>query len=227
MNGMRISMVSLMVLSMAAVGTGCKKKGGKDQAGTTTAASSVATPAFVRVVHGATAGPVDISVNGVNLASGLNQNAFVRERVPFPAGSATVQVSAGGAAVTSASVNVNAGQNYTFVVLGNSSAGFQGVLYNDDLASSAGKNRFIHGLPAVGAVSLVADNGTELASGLNYRAATSFVSVPANLQRVSVRTGGNAIAVDAVPNNAARAVTTVLVPKGTSAHYINVVDRTN
>lgn len=227
MNGMRLSVISLMVLSMAAVGTGCKKKGGNNAASDAGRAVEVATPAFVRVVNGAAAGSVDIAVNGINLASGLNQNAFVRERVPFPAGSATVQVTAGGSSVASANVSVNAGQNYTFVVLGNASSGYQGVLYNDDLGSAAGKNRFIHGMPAVGAVTLTADNGTELASGLNYRAATSFLSVPANLQRVSIRTGGNVMAVDAVPNNAARAITTVLVPKGAGAHYINVVDRTN
>lgn len=220
----RISVVGLSFLMMASFGTGCKKK---QQEGGSTAAAQTAPAGFVRVVHGADAGAVDISVNGVNVASGLNQNGFVRERVPFPAGSSTVNVTAGGANVASANINVNSGQQYTFVVLGNSSAGYTGVLVNDNLASAGGKNRFVHGLPAVGAASFVADNGQELVGGLTYKNASNFVAVPAGFQRVVVKSGGNTLGTDAVPNTPSRAVTTVAVPRGAGVHLINVVDRLN
>lgn len=221
----RFTVVTLSLLMMASFGTGCKKK---QQGGSNVQQAAQTAPAgFVRVVHGADAGAVDVSVNGVNVASGLNQNGFVRERVPFPAGSSTVNVTAGGGNVASANVNINSGQQYTFVVLGNASAGYSGVLINDSLASAGGKNRFVHGLPAVGAASFVADNGQELVGGLTYKNASNFVAVPAGFQRVSVKSGGNVIGTDAVPNSASRAVTTVAVPRGAGVHLINVVDRLN
>lgn len=222
----RVLTIATIGLAIAATaGTGCKKGKGDNAGGQ--AAPSVVTPAFVRVVHGADAGSVDIAVNGVNVASGLAKNAFVRERVPFPAGSATVSVSANGSQVAAANVSVSAGSNYTFVVLGNAASGFEGVLINDNLGSAAGKNRFVHGLPGVGAIDVAADGGGALASGLNYRQASDFVAPPAGFQRASVKSGGATIAVDAVPTNAARAVTTVVVKQGAGAHFINVVDRTN
>ena len=221
----RFSVISLSLLLMASFGTGCKKNKGGDDAAAQGAASAGA--GFVRVVHGADTGAVDVAVNGVHVASGLNQNAFVRERVPFPAGASTVTVSAGGGNVVSSNIQVDSGQQYTFVVLGNAGAGFQGVLISDALASAGGKNRFVHGMPAAGAASFVAANGQELVSGLTYTNASGFVSVPDGFQRVTVNAGGAALGMDSVPNNAARAVTTVAVPKGAGVHLINVVDRLN
>jgi len=220
----RIGVAGLSFLLMASFGTGCKKK---QQEGAQSTGVQSAGAGFVRVIHGANAGAVDVSVNGVNVASGLNQNGFVRERVPFPAGVSTVNVSSGGANVATANININAGQQYTFVVLGNSSAGFSGVLINDNLASAGGMNRFVHGMPAVGAASFVADNGQELVGGLTYKNASNFVNVPAGFQRVVVKSGGNTLGTDAVPNTASRAVTTVAVPQGAGVHLINVVDRLN
>ena len=222
----RVLTIATLGLAITAVaGTGCKKDKGGETA--SQGAPSVATPAFVRVVHGADAGSVDIAVNGVNVASGLAKNAFVRDRVPFPAGAANVTVSSNGSQIASATVNVSAGSNYTFVVLGNSTTGVEGVLIGDDLASAGGKNRFVHGLAGVGAIDVEADGGAALASGLSYRQASGFVAPPAGFQRATVKSGGAVVAVDAVPTNAARAVTTVLVNQGAGAHFINVVDRTN
>lgn len=222
----RFTVISLSLLMMASFGTGCKKnKQGKDDNANQAAQAGEA--GFVRVVHGADAGAVDVSVNGVHVASGLNQNAFVRERVPFPAGASTVNVTVGGGNVASANVNINSGQDYTFVVLGNASAGFTGVLISDNLSGANGKNRFVHGMPAIGAASFVTDGDAELVSGLTYTNASNFVAAPGAFQRISVRTGGNVVGVDAVPQHEARAITTVAVPKGSGVHMINVVDRAN
>lgn len=223
----RVLTLATVGLAFAAfAGTGCKKNK-DDNSSASQSVPSVATPAFVRVVHGADAGSVDVAVNGLGVASGLAKNAFVRERVPFPAGASTVTISSNGSQVASANINVNAGSNYTFVVLGNSASGFEGVLINDQLAGANGKNRFVHGVPGVGAVDVHTDAGVALVSGLNYRQASNFVAPPAGFTRAAVKSGGATIAVDAVPTNAARAVTTVIVKQGAGAHFINVVDRTN
>lgn len=226
----RTTRLLVAVLSVFLIGmfsSSCKKKNQGSDASQDAASTTAQAWAQVRVVHGASAGAVNVAADGVEVASGLNQNAYAREHVPFPANGTTVTVSANGQDVASANVNLKEGHTYTVVILGDAQKGFHVAALQDNLAGAGGKNRFANGLPNAGAVSFVANGGKTLGSGVAYGQDTGFLAVPANFQRVTVNSGGNSLGADAVPNNAQRAVTTVVVPKGAGVHFINIVDRPN
>lgn len=221
----RLLVAVLSVFLLGMFSTACKKKNQGPADAQDAASTAVQSWANVRVVHGASAGAVNVAADGVEVASGLNQNAYAREHVSLPANGTTVSVSAGAQEVASANLNLKEGQNYTVVVLGSQQAGYRIVALEDHLAGAGGKNRFANGLPSAGAVSFVANGGATLGSGVGYGQDTGFVSVPANFQRVTVKSGDTSLGADAVPNNAQRAVTSVVVPKGAGVHFINIVDR--
>lgn len=223
----RLLFTVMSVLLLGTLGTACKKKGQSQDASQEAASTSVQSTAQVRVVHGADAGAISITTDGVEVASGLNQNAYAREHTPFPAGGTNVAVTANGNQIASTNLNLNSGKTYTVVVLGNAQSGYTVAALEDNLSGAGGKNRFANGLPSAGSVSFVANGGATLASGIAYGKASSFVSVPSDFQRVTVKSGANNVGSDAVPNNAQRAVTTIVVPKASGAHFINIVDRPN
>lgn len=223
----RLLFTVMSVLLLGMLGTACKKKNqSKDDAQDSAATAAQAT-ANVRVVHGADAGAINVSADGVEVASGLNQNAYAREHVPFPAEGASVSVEANGSELTTSNLNLKEGKTYTVVVLGNAQAGYNVVALEDDLSGAGGKNRFANGLPNAGSVSFVANGGTTVGSNVAFGRDTGFVNVPSDFQRVTVKSGSDNVGSDAVPNNAQRAVTTIVVPKGNGTHFINIVDRPN
>jgi|GEM_PF-5863178 len=223
----RLLFTVMSVLLLGMLGTACKKKHQSKDTQQDSTSTSIQSTAQVRVVHGADAGAIDVTADGVEVATGLNKNAYAREHVAFPAGGTSVKVEANGNRIASTDLNLRDGKTYTVVVLGNSQNGYTVVALEDNLSGAGGKNRFANGLPNAGSVSFVANGGVTVASGIGYGKASNFVSVPSDFQRVTVKSGSDNIGSDAVPNNAQRAVTTIVVPKANGAHFINIVDRPN
>ncbi len=139
--------------------------------------------AFVRVVHASPdAGTVDVFVDGSALLSNF---AFgtVTGYVTVPAGSHEIKVAPAGkgiaAAVITQTVSVNAGLPYTVAAIGTKDSGFslQAFADNNLAAGAMAKVRVYHLSPNAGPVD-VAAGGKTVISGLTYKNASDYLTVP-------------------------------------------------
>ena len=140
--------------------------------------------AFVRVVHASpAAGPVDVFVDGNKLLSNFTF-ATVTGYVSVPAGSHSIQVApagkGAGAAVITQSVTVAAGVPYTVAAIGTAATGFslQAFADNNLLSGNMVKVRVYHLSPNAGPVN-VAAGGNTVITGLTYKSASDYLSIPA------------------------------------------------
>ena len=224
-----LTLALLFMMAMASA-TGCNKnKQPSTPAGGGSTAPATAAPASVRIVHAAEAGAVDVLVDGSVAVSGLARHSFTRDRLSVPAGSRSISVNGAGSSssVLSFSADFASGRDYTVVVVGGGNAPLASVQAADSLTSdNLGKFRVIHGVPGADGVRLTVENGAELASGVNYRQASGYLSVPSGTQRISLYAGGaQPVLSDAVPFNAQRIITTVVVRDGAGLKYINIPER--
>ena len=140
--------------------------------------------AMVRVVHASPdAGNVDVFADGSALLSNF---AFgtISDYVSVPAGPHEIQVAPAGkgasAAVITQTVTVNANTAYTVAAIGTTSSGFSLVAFVDTntAANTMASVRVYHLSPDAGPVD-VAAGGNTVISGLSYKNASSYLSVPA------------------------------------------------
>ncbi len=148
-----------------------------------TAGAAAQDNAFVRVVHASpAAGNVDVFVDGGKLLSNF---AFgtVTDYVPLAEGPHRIQVAPAGkgigAAVINEMVSVNAGVPYTVAAIGDSAStlGLQAFVDNNLLSGAMAKVRVYHLSPNAGPVD-VAAGGKTVISGLTYKNASDYLSVP-------------------------------------------------
>lgn len=139
--------------------------------------------ALVRVVHASpAAGNVDVFVDGGKLLSNF---AFgtVTDYVSVAAGPHRIQVAPAGkgidAAVINETVSVDADMAYTVAAIGDSAAnlGLQAFVDNNQLSSGMAKVRVYHLSPNAGPVD-IATGGKTVISGLTYKNASDYLSVP-------------------------------------------------
>lgn len=219
-----LAMLSLFVIG--SLGTGCKKGDQGEDVVEDVAQTVADATTSVRIVNASGASSVDVSVNGIELVSGLNQNNYTPERVPAVAGNVGVRVGSHANSLIDQSINLDANQKYTLVVVGNSSAGYSLAVVKDDLSGAAGKNRFINAVPSVGALSIAGSDGGNVASGVEYGRASKFSSVPDTFKSISVQAGGSDLGNAVVPKApSSRAVSTVVVKEGQGIRAINISDR--
>ena len=141
--------------------------------------------AMVRVVHASPdAGSVDVYVDGSKLLSGFTFGT-ITDYVSVAAGSHKIQVAPAGkdvsAAVITQSVSVDAGMAYTVAAIGTTSSGFALTAFVDNNMISNGsmtKVRVYHLSPDAGPVDVSA-GGQKLISGLTYKNASDYLTVPA------------------------------------------------
>ncbi|GAC1357850.1 MAG: DUF4397 domain-containing protein [Ktedonobacteraceae bacterium] len=167
--------------------------------------------AFVRVVHASpAAGPVDVFVDGSALLSNF-QFSTVTNYVSVPAGAHTIKVAPAGqginAAVITQSVSVNAGIPYTVAAIGTKDTGFSLAAFVDNNLVTPGqaKVRVYHLSPNAGPVD-VAAGGKTVISGLTYKNASDYLTVPAAAYTFNV--------------TATQAGATVPVPATVNAHTV-------
>ncbi|GCE03931.1 DUF4397 domain-containing protein [Dictyobacter aurantiacus] len=149
-------------------------------------ASAFAAPAdnaYVRVVHASpAAGTVDVFVDGNKLLPNFTFGT-VTDYVAVPAGSHKIQVAPAGkgadAAVINQSVSVQSGMAYTVAAIGTKDTGFGLQAFVDDNMLSGGmaKVRVYHLSPNAGPVN-VATGGKTVITGLTYKNASDYLSVP-------------------------------------------------
>ncbi|GER88235.1 cell wall anchor [Dictyobacter vulcani] len=149
-------------------------------------ASAFAAPAdnaFVRVVHASpAAGTVDVFVDGNKLLPNFTFGT-VTGYVSVPAGAHKIQVAPAGkgadAAVINETVSVNAGVPYTVAAIGTKDTGFGLQAFADDNMLSGGmtKVRVYHLSPNAGPVN-VATGGNTVITGLTYKNASDYLTVP-------------------------------------------------
>jgi hypothetical protein len=141
--------------------------------------------AMVRVVHASPdAGNVDVYVDGNKLLSNFTFGT-VTDYVSVPAGSHHIQVTPAGKDVSSAvitqDVSVQGGMAYTVAAIGTTSSGFSLTAFVDNnmiADGSKAKVRVYHLSPDAGPVN-VAAGGNTLISGLDYKSASDYLTVPA------------------------------------------------
>lgn len=141
--------------------------------------------AMVRVVHASpAAGNVDVYVDGNKLLSNF---AFgtVTNYVSVPAGSHRIQVTPAGkdvsAAVITQDATVQGGMAYTVAAIGTTGSGFALTAFADNnmiANDSKAKVRVYHLSPDAGPVNIAA-GGNTLISGLAYKNASDYLTVPA------------------------------------------------
>lgn len=224
----RLMFAMLSLFFIGSLGTGCKKgdQGEGSDVVENVAETVQSNTTAVRVVNASGASSVDVSINGLPLVSGLNQNNYTPERVPAVTGSVNVKVGSHANSLIDQNIDLSADQKYTFVVVGNGSAGYNLAIIKDDLSGAAGKNRFANAIPGVGAITVEGSNGGSVASGVDYGRASKFASVPEGFKSISVKAGGNDLGNAVVPKApASRAVTTVVVQEGQGIRAINISDR--
>ncbi|HEY0753772.1 MAG TPA: DUF4397 domain-containing protein [Ktedonobacteraceae bacterium] len=139
--------------------------------------------AAVRVVHASPgAGTVDGFVDGSTLLSNFGFGT-IPKYVMVAAGSHTIKVAPAGkgisAAVITQSVTVNAGSYYTVAALGTSASDFALAAFVDTNTVSSDKAavRVYHLSPDAGPVDVAAGSSTVI-SGLTYKSASNYLSVP-------------------------------------------------
>lgn len=147
------------------------------------AAAPHATDAMVRVVHASPdAGTVDVFVDGTKLLSNFTFGT-ITDYVKLPAGSHEIKVAPAGkgigAAVITQSVSVDANMAYTVAAIGTTSQGFGLTAFVDDnmLSGNSAKVRVYHLSPDAGPVD-VAVGGKTVISGLTYKNASGYLTVP-------------------------------------------------
>nr|BBH93271.1 hypothetical protein KTA_14700 [Thermogemmatispora argillosa] len=139
--------------------------------------------ALVRVVHASpAAGNVDVFVDGGKLLSNFTFGT-VTDYVSVAAGPHRIQVAPAGkgidAAVINQTVSVDADMAYTVAAIGDSASnlGLQAFVDNNQLSSGMAKVRVYHLSPNAGPVD-IATGGKTVISGLTYKNASDYLSVP-------------------------------------------------
>ncbi|MBX5449008.1 DUF4397 domain-containing protein [Thermogemmatispora sp.] len=139
--------------------------------------------ALVRVVHASpAAGSVDVFVDGGKLLSNFTFGT-VTDYVSVAAGPHRIQVAPAGkgidAAVINQTVSVDADMAYTVAAIGDSASnlGLQAFVDNNQLSSGMAKVRVYHLSPNAGPVD-IATGGKTVISGLTYKNASDYLSVP-------------------------------------------------
>ena len=139
--------------------------------------------AYVRVVHAAPgAGTVDVYVDGKVLLPNFTFGT-VTGYVAVPAGAHKIQVAPAGkgigASVITQTVTVNAGVPYTVAALGTAASGFSLAAFGDNnlVSDNMARVRVYHLSPDAGPVN-VATGGSTVITGLTYKSASGYLSVP-------------------------------------------------
>ena len=148
--------------------------------------------AQVRVVHVATGlSGVDVLVDGQRVIQNLGFTA-ASPYAPWPAGHHTVvvtPVNQPAQELLRTDVDLTDGQQLTLAVMGSAPAVTSLVLADDNTPPAAGeaKVRFVHGATDVPPVNVDARGRPALASGVGFRTATSYQSVPAGSYTLDLR----------------------------------------
>lgn len=148
--------------------------------------------AQVRVVHVATGvAAVDVLVDGQRVIPNLGFTA-ASAYTAWPAGRHNVVVTAANQPaqeVLRTDIDVTEGQQLTFALMGAPPAITSLVLTDDNTPPSAGqaKVRFVHGATDVPPINVDARGRSTLTSGLAFRTATSYQSVPAGSYTLDLR----------------------------------------
>ena len=139
--------------------------------------------AFVRIIHASPdIGTADVFVEGSTLLTNF-EFGTVTNYVQVPPGTHKVQVAligkGVGASIISQNLTVDAGVVYTVAALGTKASGFslEGFLDNNDIAAGKAKVRVYQLSPDTGSVNVATGNNT-LVSGLTYKQASDYVTVP-------------------------------------------------
>ncbi len=147
--------------------------------------------AYVRVVHASPdAGTVDVYVDGAALLTNFTFGT-VTNYVSVAPGTHTIKVAPAGkgisAAVITQSVTVASGGAYTVAAIGTTSSGFglQAFVDNNLMSGSGAKVRVYHLSPNAGPVN-VATGGKTVITGLTYKNASDYLTVPAGTYTFNV-----------------------------------------
>ncbi len=185
-------------------------------------------PAYVRFVHAAAGGNVDIHVDGQRQVQNLAQGAFNSTALQIPAGNHTVAIHAAGSGTAMASFPTDfaGGRNYTVALIGSEGAVEVEIAGGPRVAPASGTSSFrvIHAVPGANGASFRVEDGPSVASNLNFGQSTQFTQVPTSANRVQVIVGGEQIYSGPVPFNSGRQITTVVVPDGDGCRFINITD---
>jgi len=218
-----IAALFLGALSLA----GCGSDSGEEPFGNPS--PSPAPAGRVRVVHASPDAPnVDVFVDNQRVLANVPYRQF-SGYLSVPAGTRNVRVTPAGAttAVIDADLNVAANADYTVLATGRVADIAPLVLTDDNAAPAAGqvKVRLVHASPAAAAASVDIyvtapdadiDTATPTLSGVAFRTASGYLSVPAGAYRVRITPAGTkTVAID---------TGTVNLPAGTIATGVAVGD---
>lgn len=165
----------------------------------------VAQNPFIRLLHASPDAPaVDIYANENLIARNLAYKGFT-EYFPVPAGSYNIRVLPTGQTanpILSTNISIPAGSIFTVAAVG--SAANLGILPVSDrlLPMSPGKARvkFVHISPNAPSVDITLPDGTKLFSDVEFKEATSYITVDPGLYTLQARpTGTNQVVLN-VPN---------------------------
>lgn len=154
-------------------------------------AAAATTPAFVRVIHASPdVGTADVFVDGSVLLSSFQFGA-VTDYAAVPPGSHKVQIALVGKGIGGALISqdlaVSPGVAYTVAATGTKATGLGLEVFIDDnvVSGSMAKLRVYHLSPDAGNVT-VSDNSGTVLSGITYRQASGYVSIPASAYTFNV-----------------------------------------
>ena len=170
--------------------------------------------AFVRIIHASPdIGTADVFVEGSTLLTNF-EFGTVTNYVQVPPGTHKVQVAligkGVGASIISQNLTVDAGVVYTVAALGTQASGFslEGFLDNNDIAAGKAKVRVYQLSPDTGSVNVATGNNT-LVSGLTYKQASDYVTVPQGSYSLQVSAPQNNTTLPASLSLKANTVTSV------------------
>ena len=157
--------------------------------------ASAATPAFVRVIHASPdVGTADVFVDGTVLLSSFQFGA-ITDYAAVPPGPHKVQIAlvgkGVGGALISQTLSVTPGLAYTVAAVGTKATGLglEVFIDNNVVSGNMAKLRVYHLSPDAGSLSL-SDNNGAVVSGIVYKQASGYISIPANSYTFNVNATG-------------------------------------
>lgn len=190
-----------------------------DQPASEPATEPAAETASLRLVHAALAPTVDIYAGDTQLADDVSLGQFTAERLTVPAGPHTISLhpAEGGDAIISWDVTLDAGGDFTVVVVGNVDSPtrdgqLDAVVLADDLSGGEGsRTRFVHAVPGGPGVTFMAGS-TGYAVDVAYKTATEYYNTASEPTEFSLQAGGESIFADTVALASGRVFTVIARP---------------
>ena len=228
------------VISLAFMAVACggkQSKSDKPAGETATAPANDPGKAWLRFVHAAVAGEVDVFVDDKEVLSDIGPGTFNSERVEVVAGEHDFQLSPGhgGDAIFTTKVTFEKDSRDSVILVGKLTAVVRGEMIGaivtkdpmDAPADGASAFRFVHAVTGGPALNVLDASGRGFGAGVEYKSVTDYVNGPAEPTEIRLQAGTENFFAGSVPFAPGWLYTVIAMPEGDGVKFTIVNERPN